>query len=326
MLGNERPLPVEGDLPDFAGATAWLDSEPGPLIGKVALVQFCTYSCVNWLRTAPYVRAWAERYEGDGLVVIGVHSPEFRFEHEIERVRGALLAMGVTYPIALDNDFAVWRDFDNHYWPALYFADAQGRIRHHHFGEEDYERSERVIRQLLADSGRDGLEGDLVEVEADGVEAAADWGTLASPETYVGYAGAANFASPGGLEPDRSRAYSDPPLLERNQWALSGQWTAGDQPTVLDEPGGRIVHRFHARDVNLVLGPAPNGAPVRFRVLIDGEPPGAARGLDTDDAGDGTVTDARLYQLIRQPAPIEDRTFAITFLDAGVHTYVFTFG
>jgi thiol-disulfide isomerase/thioredoxin len=322
-------LPIEGELPELGGASAWLNSEPltpAGLRGKVVVVQFCTFSCINWLRTLPYVRAWAERYRGDGLVVVGAHSPEFPFEHDLEKIRSALEGMGVDYPIAVDNDFAVWRAFDNAYWPALYIVDAEGRIRHHHFGEEDYERSERVIQQLLAEAGSDDVDEDLVSVDPDGVYLAADWDTLGSPETYVGYARATGFASPGGLEPDRSRVYVEPSQLELNRWALSGDWTVGKQITTLNEPGGRIVHRFHGRDLNLVLGSPADGGPVRFLVLIDGEPPNGARGLDVDERGDGTVSEERLYQLIRQDGPITERIFEITFIDAGAQAYVFTFG
>jgi hypothetical protein len=318
-------LPAEGALPALDGATAWLHSDPltpADLRGKVVAVQFCTFSCINWLRTVPYVAAWAERYRDDGLVVIGAHAPEFPFEHDPESIRTALAALGVVHPIAVDNDFAVWRAFDNAYWPALYVADVEGRIRYHHFGEEAYAESERAIRQLLAEAGH---EVDApVQVEADGVFLAADWAGLGSPETYVGYARATGFASPGGFAPDRSRSYVEPSRLRLNQWALSGTWTAGPQVTVLTEPDGRIVHRFRGRDVNLVLG-APGG-PVRVQVLIDGEPPGAHRGLDVDEQGRGVVTDARLYQLVRQVGRVHDRTFTITFLDAGAEAYVFTFG
>jgi thiol-disulfide isomerase/thioredoxin len=322
-------LPIEGALPDFGGATAWLDSEPltpTGLRGKVVVVQFCTFSCINWLRTLPYVSAWAEKYRDNGLVVIGVHSPEFPFEHDLEKIRSALEGMGVDYPIAVDNDFAVWRAFDNAFWPALYFVDADGRIRHHHFGEEEYERSERVIQQLLAEAGSDDVDVDLVSVEPSGVYLAADLNRLRSPETYVGYARATGFASPGGLEPDRSEVYDQPSHLGLNRWALSGEWTVGSQITTLNEPGGRIVHRFHGRDLNLVLGTQAHRGPTRFRVLIDGEVPNGARGLDVDQRGNGTVSDERLYQLIRQNGRITDRTFEITFIDAGAQAYVFTFG
>jgi thiol-disulfide isomerase/thioredoxin len=322
-------LPVEGRLPELGGATGWLHSgplTPAALRGKVVIVQFCTFSCINWLRTLPYVRAWARKYRDDGLVVVGVHSPEFPFEHDLQKITSALGGMGVDYPVAVDNQFAVWRAFDNAYWPALYFIDAEGRIRHHHFGEEDYERSERVIQQLLAEAGSADVDEHLVSVEPDGVYLAADWGTLRSPETYVGYARATGFASPAGLAPDRSRVYVEPSQLELNHWALSGDWTAGEQLTTLNEPGGRIVHRFHGRDLNLVLGSRADAGPVRFRVLLDEQPPNGARGLDIDERGNGTVCEERLHQLIRQNAPITEHTFEITFLDEGAQAYVFTFG
>jgi hypothetical protein len=317
------------ELPSFEGATAWLNSEPlSPegLRGKVVLVEFCTYSCVNWLRTVPYVRAWSDRYRDHGLVVIGAHTPEFGFEHDLDKIRSALDQMGVRYPIAVDNGYEVWRAFDNNYWPALYFADAEGQLRHHRFGEEDYERSERVIQQLLAEAGSSGVDDGLVSVDAGGVYAPADWETLGSPETYVGYARAAGFASPGGLVRDRRHDYEGPPELDLNNWSLSGDWTAGARPTELNEPGGRITHRFHARDVNLVMGARDGHGSVDFRVRLDGQPPADAAGLDVDEEGNGTVADERLYQLVRQPAGDSDRTFEITFLDAGAQAYVFTFG
>jgi hypothetical protein len=290
------------------------------------VVQFCTYSCVNWLRTLPYVRAWDEKYRDDGLVLIGAHTPEFQFEHDVEKVRPALEAMGVTYPIALDNDYAVWRAFDNAYWPALYFADAEGRIRHHRFGEEDYERSERVIQQLLAEGESNRADRDLVSVEPDGVELAANWSSLESPESYVGCDRASGFASAGGLVCDRSHLYEEPSQLDLNQWSLAGDWTAGGQLTELNESGGRISHRFHARDVNLVMGAQGGAGSVPYEVRIDGEPPAGARGLDLDKQGKGTVSEERLYQLVRQRGGISDRTIEIIFLDAGAQAYVFTFG
>ena len=326
--GGAAELSVEGVLPELGGATAWLNSEPltpAGLRGKVVVVQFCTYSCVNWLRTLPYVRAWAGKY-GDGLVVIGAHSPEFQFEHDVERVRPALEAMGAHYPIAIDNDFAVWRAFDNNAWPALYFVDAEGRIRHHHLGEEDYERSERVIQQLLAEAGSEGVDRELVSPEITGVEVAADWATLGSPESYVGYARAENLASPGGVVPDERRTYVAPPELRLNEWSLAGDWTVGREPALSNEPDCRIAYRFQARDVNLVMGSSPTADSVRFRVSIDGAPPGQARGTDVDDQGNGTVNDARLYQLVRRPARGSEGTLELTFLDPGVQAYVFTFG
>lgn len=317
------------ELPEFDGATTWLNSEPltpAGLHGQVVLVEFCTYSCVNWLRTVPYVRAWDERYRDYGLVVIGAHTPEFEFEHNVGKIQSALDEMGIRYPIVVDNDYAVWRAFDNNYWPALYFAGADGRIRHHHFGEEDYERSERVIQQLLAEAGVTGMDDRLVSVDAGGVYAPADWDTLGSPETYVGYARAAGFASPGGLVRDRGHGYEEPPELDLNTWSLSGDWTVGAQPTELNEPGGRIRHRFHARDVNLVMGARGGEGSAGFQVRVDGEPPGDAGGLDVDGEGNGTVAEERLYQLVRHPSSDSDRTFEITFGEPGVQAYVFTFG
>jgi thiol-disulfide isomerase/thioredoxin len=327
--GATAELPIEGELPELGGATTWLNSEPltpAGLGGKVVLVQFCTYSCVNWLRTLPYVRAWDERYRDEGLVVIGAHSPEFPFEHDVEKVRPALEAMGVDYPIAIDNDFTVWRVFGNNYWPALYVADAQGRLRDHHFGEGRYEGTERVIQQLLAEAGSAGVDHEPVSVDPRGLEVSADFDTLGTGETYVGYARAQNLVASDGVLPDEPRAYADPPALELNQWSLFGNWTVGRQATAMTEPGGRITFRFHARDLNFVLGPSASGDPVRFRVLIDGAASGPAHGIDVDDEGNGTVTEYRCYQLIRQPGSVSDRTFEITFLDAGVQAYVFTFG
>ena len=322
-------LPVEGELPSFGGATGWLNSPPltaAGLRGKVALVNFCTYTCVNWLRQLPYVRAWAGKYSGLGLVVVGVHTPEFGFEHNLDNIRRALQDVQVGYPVAIDNDYAVWGAFDNHYWPALYFADAQGRIRHHHFGEGEYQQSEMVIQQLLAEAGFAGVGHDLVSVDARGVEAPADWATLRSAENYTGYGRTEGFASPGGVRPGQPHGYGAPAQLMLNNWALSGDWTMGEQATRLDEAGGQIAYRFHARDLNLVMGPTARGASIRFQVLLDRQPPGAAHGADVDGQGKGTVTEQRLYQLIRQPERITDRTFEITFLDPGVEAFSFTFG
>jgi thiol-disulfide isomerase/thioredoxin len=322
-------LPVEGELPSFGGATEWLNSPPltaAGLRGKVVVVDFWTYTCINWLRSLPYVRAWAEKYQDHGLVVIGVHTPEFAFEHDLENVRRAVADMNIGYPVAVDNDYAIWRAFGNHYWPALYFADAQGDIRHHHFGEGEYQQSEMVIQQLLAAAGSSDIGHELVSVDARGIEAAADWGNLRSPENYVGYERTEDFASPGGAVPGVSHAYALPSRLGLNQWALSGDWTMEDQATTLNAADGRIACRFHARDLHLVMGPATPGASRRFQVLIDGKPPIDAHGTDTDGQGDGTVTDQRLYQLIRQPGPITDHTFEITFPEPGVQAYAFTFG
>jgi thiol-disulfide isomerase/thioredoxin len=322
-------LPVEGEFPSLDSATEWLNSPPltaDGLRGKVVLVDFWTYTCINWLRTVPYVRAWAEKYRDQGLVVIGVHTPEFTVENNIDNVRRAAENMRIAYPVAIDNDYSVWRAFGNRYWPALYFIDAEGRIRHHVFGEGDYDESERIIQRLLVEAGAVGVGDDLVSVDGDGVEAAADWDSLGSPENYVGYGRTENFASPGGAVPDRRRVYEAPARLRLNQWALVGDWTVGREATVLNEAGGRIVYRFHARDLHLVMGPATPGTPVGFRVLVDGQPPRAAHGIDVDEQGNGTATEQRLYQLIRQPQPIADRQFEIEFLDAGVEVLAFTFG
>jgi thiol-disulfide isomerase/thioredoxin len=322
-------LPIAGELPSLGGATGWLNSPPltaSGLRGKVVLIDVWTYTCINWLRTLPYVRAWAEKYKDQGLVVIGVHSPEFEFEKNVDNVRRAAKEMRVDYPIAIDSDFAIWRALKNEYWPALYIVDAQGQVRHHQFGEGEYDRSERVIQQLLAEAGNTGIARDLVSVDARGAEAPADWGNLKSPENYVGYGRTENFASPGGPVLDKPRVYAAPAQLKLNYWALSGDWTMRKQATVLNKPNGRIAYRFHARDLHLVMGPAARGTSARFRVLIDGQPPGAAHGVDVDDQGNGKVTEQRMYQLIRQPQPIADRKFEIEFLDPGVEAFAFTFG
>jgi thiol-disulfide isomerase/thioredoxin len=322
-------LPVEGHLPGFDGATGWVNSEPltaADLRGRVVLVNFWTYTCINWLRTLPYVRAWAERYQDHGLVVIGVHTPEFGFEHDLDNVRREVKDLGVDYPVAIDNDYAIWTAFDNHYWPALYFVDAQGQVRHHRFGEGDYEMSEMVVQQLLTEAGSAGADQELTSVDARGVEAAADWASLRSPENYLGYERTDNFVSPNGSILDTSYAYAAPTRLGLNHWALSGDWTVHRQAIVLNQAGGRILYRFHARDLHLVMAPTTPGGLIRFRVHLDGEPPGAAHGSDVDDQGNGTLTDPRLYQLVRQPGPVSDRTFEIAFLDPGVQAYAFTFG
>jgi thiol-disulfide isomerase/thioredoxin len=322
-------LPVEGELPSLGGATGWLNSPPltpDGLRGRVVVVDFWTYTCINWLRSLPYVRAWAERYQDQGLVVIGVHTPEFDFEHDLDNVRRAVTDLRVDYPVAVDNDYAVWSAFDNHYWPALYFVDAQGRIRHHRFGEGDYGQSEMIIQQLLTEAGVAGTDQELVSVDGRGVEAAADWDSLWSPENYLGYERTVNFASPGGAGLNERRVYAAPERLRLNHWALSGDWTVERQAIVLNEADGRIAYRFHARDLHLVMGPAARGASVRCRVLLDGQPPGAEHGIDVDDQGNGTVAEQRLYQLIRQRGPVSDHTFEVTFLDPGAHAYAFTFG
>jgi thiol-disulfide isomerase/thioredoxin len=322
-------LPVEGELPSFDGATGWLNSPPltaAGLRGKVVLVGFWTYTCINWLRQLPHLRAWAAKYSGHGLVVVGVHTPEFVFESNVDNVSRAVREMRIEYPVAIDSDYTVWRAFGNHYWPALYFADAEGLIRHHHFGEGEYQQSEMIIQQLLAESGSTDVGHELVSVDARGVEAPADWAHLRSPENYTGYERTGNFASPGGAVLSKPHTYTAPAELRLNHWALSGDWTMAEQATTLHTANGQIAHRFHARDLHLVMGPAVRGASVRFRLLIDGRPPGAAHGVDVDAQGNGAVTEQRLYQLVRQPGPITDRTFEMTFLDPGVQVYAFTFG
>jgi thiol-disulfide isomerase/thioredoxin len=311
------------------GATGWLNSPPlnaAELRGKVVLVNFWTYTCIYWIRTLPHVRAWADKYRDQGLVVIGVHTPEFEFERKVDNVRHAVNDMRVAYPVAIDSDYAVWRAFGNQAWPAVYLIDAQGRVRHRHLGEGEYERTERMIQQLLAEAGKTAIGRDLVAVEGRGLETAADWASLRSPETYVGAERTENFASPGGAVVGKPRAYAAPARLGANHWALAGDWTIQKHAIVLNKPNGRIVYRFHARDLHLVMGPAAPGTAVRFRVLIDGKPPGAAHGIDIDEQGNGTVTGQRLYQLIRQPKPIVDRQFEIEFLAPAVEAFAFTFG
>jgi thiol-disulfide isomerase/thioredoxin len=328
-LRTAGSLPVEGHLPGFQGSTEWLNSTPlttADLRGKVVLADFWTYTCINWLRTLPYVRAWADKYRDLGVVVIGVHTPEFPFEREIENVRWAAHELRVGYPIAVDSDYAIWRAFANRYWPALYIADAEGRIRHHQFGEGGYAESEMVVQRLLREAGGDDAGDRVVSVAAEGFEAQADWANLESPETYLGYEQGLNFASADRPELDASHTYSAPERLELNHWALAGDWTIERRACVLDDAGGRIAFRFHARDVHLVLGPRRPGTTVPFRVLVDGAPPEDARGLDVDEQGNGTVVRPRLYQLIRERGPITDRTFEIEFTAPGVEAYVFTFG
>ena len=310
-------------------ANEWLNSPPltaAALRGKVVLVDVWTYTCINWLRTLAHVRAWDEKYRKQGLVVIGVHAPEFGFERNIDNVRRAVKDMRIDYPVVIDNDYAIWRAFKNNYWPALYFVDAQGRVRHHHFGEGAYEQSEMIIQRLLSEAGGGSGGDDLVSVDARGLEAAADWGSLKSPENYLGHERTQNFASPGGAVVDKSRMYQQPAMLRLNEWALAGDWTVKKDMVALNRPNGGIAYRFHARDVHLVMGPAAPGTLVQFRVTIDGRPPGAAHGIDVDEQGNGTVTQQRLYQLIRQPNPIADRQFEIEFLGPGVEAFAFTFG
>ena len=324
LFGDRRhaeppPLPLEGHVPGFEGATGWLNSPPlanDELRGTVVLVDFWTYTCINWLRTVAYVRAWAAKYADHGLVVVGVHTPEFPFERDIDNVRRAVEAMRIVYPVAVDSDYGVWRAFGNHYWPAVYVADGEGRIRYHHFGEGEYDETERVVQQLL------GVDDDFVEVQPGGFEVQADWANLMSPESYLGYEQGRNFGSPGGAAFDEPRDYSAPDRLMLNRWALSGSWTITSGASILNNAHGRILFRFHARDVNLVL----RGGNVPFQVLVDGQPPGEGHGDDIDELGWGTVLEPRLYQLVRQRGAIVDRTFEISFNEPAVEAYVLTFG
>jgi thiol-disulfide isomerase/thioredoxin len=329
LADDAAELPIEGHLPSFDGATGWLNSEPltpQGLRGRVVLVDIWTYTCINWLRTLPYVRAWDAKYRDLGLTVIGVHTPEFGFEHNVDNVIAQSRIFGVEYPIAVDSDYRVWQAFANHFWPALYIADAEGRIRYHHFGEGEYEMAEMVVQQMLLEAGAEGVGPDLVSVQPKGFEVAADWRTLRSPETYLAYGRSAGFASPERARLNERHAYPEPSELRINQWAPSGTWTLAQHAAVLNEAQGRIVFQFQARDVNLVMGPAARGTSVPFRVLLDEAEPGGAHGFDVDEQGNGTVADQRLYQLIRQPGPVEERLFEIEFLDMGVEAYCFTFG
>jgi thiol-disulfide isomerase/thioredoxin len=321
-------LPVEGYLPSLKSGE-WLNSKPltsADLRGKVVLVNFWTYTCINWRRQLPWVRAWAEKYKAQGLVVIGVHSPEFSFEKNLDNVRQAIKHTHVDYPVIIDNDRAIWNSFNNEAWPALYFVDAKGRIRHHYFGEGQYQESELVLQQLLREAGTPALSQELVSVNPQGAEAIADWNDLESSENYIGYERTLNFSSPGGAKWDKHHDYDLPGQLKLNHWALSGNWTIGKEATVLNSAGGRIVYQFHARDLHLVMGPAAPGTTLRFRVRIDGKPPADAHGVDVDSDGNGTVTEQRMYQLIRQGKPVVDRQFEIEFLDPGVAVFSFTFG
>ena len=322
-------LPVEGQLPPLDGAVQWLNSAPltaEALKGKVVLVDFWTYSCINCLRTLPYVKAWAEKYRDQGLVVIGVHAPEFAFERDVNNVTKAMKDLGITYPVAIDNNYKIWRAFNNQYWPAHYFADAKGQIRYHHFGEGDYAESERVIQQLLREAGATKVAGGLIEADAKGIQAAPDMNEVQSPETYLGFQRAENFVTTGTLGTDKVVNYPAAGTLALNNWTLEGQWNVGGQQATLAAANGKIVYRFHARDLHLVLGPGADGKPVRFKVSIDGQAPGDAHGTDVAPDGSGTVTEQRLYQLVRQPGAVKDRTFTIEFLDPQVAAYAFTFG
>ena len=316
-------------MPSLEGATGWINTKPlttADLRGKVVLVEFWTYTCINWRRTLPYVRAWAERYRDAGLVVLAVSTPEFSFEKDIENVRMAAKSMQMEFPIAIDNNYGVWRAFNNEYWPAMYFIDAKGEIRDHQFGEGNYERSEKIIQQLLAEAGAKNIPGGISPVKPEGAEVAADLSTLKSGETYVGYGRADNFSSPGGAVDDKPHTYVLPRGLELNQWALSGSWALGEEAARSNAAGSRIVFKFHARDVNLILGPVRHDVPVRFRVTIDGMPPGVAHGVDVDASGNGVIGDQRMYQLVRQDGVIADREISIEFPDAGAEVFDFTFG
>lgn len=333
MPTNKAPtdlanLPVEGMMPPLTGATTWINTPPlttEQLRGKVVVVDFWTYSCINCIRSIPYVRAWAEKYKDQGLVVIGVHTPEFAFEKSEANVRQNIQRLGITYPVAMDNEFAIWRAFKNQYWPAHYFIDAKGQIRHHHFGEGDYDGSERVIQQLLKEAGAADVARDVVDVQAQGAEAAADMAQVESPETYVGYARAENFRSPGGLANDVIKDYVAAPL-QLNGWTLSGRWRVTREHADLQTAGGRVAFRFKARDLHLVMGPSKTGEQPRFRVLIDGAAPGPNAGSDIDAQGMGRIDGERLYQLVRQTGAVRERTFEIEFLDPGVQVFAFTFG
>jgi thiol-disulfide isomerase/thioredoxin len=322
-------LPVEGVMPPMTGAVEWLNSPPlttEGLRGKVVVVDFWTYTCINSIRQLPYLKAWAEKYRDKGLIVIGVHAPEFSIEQNLGNVNRATKELGISYPVAVDSNHAIWDAFNNEYWPADYFIDAKGRIRHHHYGEGDNAESEGVIRQLLTENGQTDLGPAAVQVNATGVEEAANFAEVSSPETYVGSNRADNFASPGGLVTSRSHEYRPPAKFALNQWGLDGTWTVGPEKTALDSAPGKIVFRFHARDVNLVMSPGPEGKPVRFKVTIDGQAPGNNHGVDSDGAGSGTLREPRMYQLIRQRDAIRDRTFEIEFLDPHAAAFVFTFG
>ncbi|HTZ53911.1 MAG TPA: thioredoxin family protein [Candidatus Acidoferrum sp.] len=316
VLSAMLTLPVEGTFPSLGGAVTWFNSKPltpAELRGKVVLVEFWTYTCVNWLRTLPYERAWAQKYKDQGFVVIGVHTPEFSFERDLDNIEHAIKTMDITFPVAVDSNYAIWNAFDNNYWPAMYFIDAQGRIRHHHYGEGAYDESERVIRALLAEAGHKNVSQSLVAVEPRGLEVAADWPDVQSPENYLGAERTTGFVP-------------NAKTLRLNEWTLTGDWSHSNEAVVVDKAGGTITYRFHARDVNLIMSPPTRGGSVRFRVLLDGKPPGDAHGGDSNAEGYGTATRQGTYQLIRQHKPIVERTFEIEFLDPGAAAYDFTFG
>jgi thiol-disulfide isomerase/thioredoxin len=316
-------LSAEGRLEAFEGATEWLNSEPlapADLRGRVVLVDFWTFTCINWIRTAPYRRAWDERYREHGLTIIGVHTPEFPFERDVESIRASIDERQLTYPVAVDSDYAIWNAFANNYWPALYLADGESTIRYHHFGEGRYDESERAIQELL------DVNGDIAPVEAEGIEAAADWAAVRTPETYLGYERGEHFASPGRAALGERHAYETRLPLRLNHWALSGDWTIDRKAVRSHDAEGRLTFHFSARDVNLVMGPAEGEGPIPFRVRLDGSEPGEASGADIDERGDGLAENRRLYQLVRQPGAVDDRVFEITFLTLGAEAYVFTCG
>jgi len=327
---SSAAIQSEGELPSLAGATAWLNSAPltpEGLRGKVVVVDFWTYSCINCLRALPYVKAWNDRYKDHGLVVIGVHTPEFAFEKDLDNVRHAVSELKITYPVALDSNYAVWQAFNNQYWPAHYFIDSMGRIRGHHFGEGNYRESEELIRQLLTEAGDQDLPAaGYGELAATGIQAAADEAHIQSPETYIGYERAAHFSSSTGVAPDQDKLYAEPSKLELNQWALAGRWTVRNEDGVLDQAPGAITFRFYARDLHLVMGAGADGKPIHFRVRLDGAAPDQNHGVDVDIHGNGVVHEQRLYQLIRQSKDVVEHTFSIEFLDPGIHAYSFTFG
>jgi thiol-disulfide isomerase/thioredoxin len=329
LAGDREELPDEGRLPGFSRATGWLNSEPlSPhgLRGRVVLVDFWTYTCVNWLRTLPYLRAWHEKYAASGLTVVGVHTPEFGFEHDHRNVTACTRALGVTYPVALDDDYGVWEEFANHYWPAVYLAGADGRLRYHHFGEGEYARTEMMIQRLLLDAGATDLDLDLVAVDPHGLEVGADWNDLRSPETYLGYGQSSGFASESAEQYDRSRLFPGPTGLPLNAWDLAGRWTHARHAAVLDEAGGSVAFAFHARDANLVMGPTPPGARIPFEVRLEGGPPGDAHGADVDAGGRGLLDRQDTLQLVRQPGAIRDALLEVRFEAAGAELYCFTFG
>jgi thiol-disulfide isomerase/thioredoxin len=327
--GDAARLPIEGEAPSLSGVTTWLNSgrlTGSSLRGKVVLVDFWTYSCINWRRSLPYVRAWAHKYGSQGLIVIGAHAPEFHFETEVDNVRRAARELKITYPIAIDNQYSLWNGFENDYLPALYLIDAQGRIRYYHIGEGDYEQAEHNIQRLLREAGARGVTPQLVSVAATGAEAAPDFANLKSPENYLGYARAEGFESPSGTVPNEPGDYRYPAQLQLNHWALNGNWVRGPESVMVKTAGGRITYAFHARDLHLIMGPGDARARIRYRVTIDGHAPGAAHGLDVDEDGNGTLEEPRLYQLIRQSPPILDRRFEIEFMQQGAEVFSVTFG